>query len=297
MPAHAAGGNFASALEPIAFKLFGYTVHWYGILLAAGCVAGMWTAGWRGQREGFSPDTISNLLFCVFVSGLLGAKLLYIVDHWNPRESSLGAALLQRSGLVFQGALIGAAVAAVIYLRIKKLPAWKMLDTLAPSIALGYFFGRLGCLSSGCCHGQVCDLGAYQSATGDLFSGGALVTGTHAPWLATVYTPGVGLSTILSTPVYPTQLYEAASSLLLYAFLEWLFRRKRFDGQVFLVYLTTYSALRFAVEFYRGDPTPRFFNDRLTQAQLLSGVLAVVSIALMWRQHRAHTRGSAAEPR
>ncbi len=274
-------------MEPVAFKLWGLTVHWYGILLAAGCIAGMWTAGWRGARDGIEAESLSNLLFCVFVSGLLGAKLLYIVDHWNPRESSLGAALMQRSGLVFQGALIGSAIAAVVYLRLKRLPVWKVLDTLAPSIALGYFFGRLGCLSAGCCHGQACDVGTYQSLSGGFFSGGQIVSGADAPWWVIVYTPQVGLCSIVSVPVFPTQLYEAASSLVLYAALEWLFRRKRFDGQVFLVYLAASSALRFGVEYLRGDPTPRFLGNSLSQAQVLGVLLGLSSLLLLWLRSRA----------
>ena len=117
----------------------------------------------------------------------------------------------------------------MIYMRWKKLPLWKIADVLAPSIALGSVFGRIGCLLNGCCYGRACDLPWAIS-----FPGGQSL---HQP----------------ATPVHPTEIYDALLNLALYFFLAWLFRRKKFDGQIFATYLICYASSRSFVEYFRGD--------------------------------------------
>ncbi len=110
---------------------------------------------------------------------------------------------------------------AWIYLRWKKLPVWKIADILAPSIALGSVFGRAGCLLNGCCYGRPCDLPwAIQFPNGS------------AAWDQQFHAGLVG-ATGPSLPIHPTEIYDGLLNLILYVFLAWLFRRKKFDGQIF----------------------------------------------------------------
>ena len=164
--------------------------------------------------------------------------------------------MIQKGGLVFYGGLIGAAVACILYTRLKQLPLWKVADIMAPSIALGYVFGRIGCLMNGCCYGRACNM----------------------PWAITFpaghETHPLGEP---ATPVHPTQIYESLLNLFLYLGLAWLYRRKKYDGQVFSVYLVSYAVLRSTVEIFRGDypAYQHFLGGWATPAQLVSiGILA-----------------------
>jgi phosphatidylglycerol:prolipoprotein diacylglycerol transferase len=129
------------------------------------------------------------------------------------------------------------------------LPLWKLADILAPSIALGYVFGRIGCLLNGCCYGRACDL----------------PWAIHFPQGHETYPNGV----------HPTEIYDSLLNLGLYLGLAWLYRRKTFDGQVFAAYLMSYAVTRSIVEAFRGDYTPAHLHGGLTPAHLISiGIFA-----------------------
>jgi phosphatidylglycerol:prolipoprotein diacylglycerol transferase len=168
--------------------------------------------------------------------------------------------MVQHGGLVYYGGLIGASLACILYSAWKKLPLWRLADILAPSIALGYFFGRWGCLMNGCCYGRP----------------------TTMPW--GIRFP-VGHETYPNF-VHPTEIYDSLLNLGLYVFLAWLYRRKKFDGQVFAIYLICYAVTRSFVEFYRGDYTPEHYLFGLTPAQMVSGGTIIVGLLLLWKLPR-----------
>jgi phosphatidylglycerol:prolipoprotein diacylglycerol transferase len=242
-------------VHPVAFKLGDLAIHWYGVLMAVGFLLGLWTATRRSPRDGLAPGAIADLAPWLLVGGLLGARLLYVVTFW--KEEFAGQPNWQifmiRTGLVFYGGLIGATLACLLFLWRRKLPAWKVGDTLAPSIALGHVFGRLGCFFTGCCHGAACDLPWAIRFPAEHATGGR--------------------------PVHPTQLYEAVLNLLLYVALERLYRKKRFDGQVFALYLMAYGVLRAFVDLFRGDYGELRVLG-LTPGQAVSGFVLVVGLVL-----------------
>jgi phosphatidylglycerol:prolipoprotein diacylglycerol transferase len=242
-------------VHPVAFDLSGLTVHWYGILLATGFMVGMWTAGRRGMKIGLSPEDISNLMLWIFIGGIAGAKLLFVINHWNGQEP-IKALILQRSGMVFHGALFGTAIAVWLFTRKTKMPLWATLDTLAPSFALGHAFGRIGCFMTGCCYGRACDL----------------------PW-AVQFPESHSTHPI---HVHPTQIYESLLNLALYGILAWLFRNRKFNGQVFACYLMAYAVVRFGMEFLRDDGRGRLWFDTLTSGQGISLILLTGGV-VVWR--------------
>jgi phosphatidylglycerol:prolipoprotein diacylglycerol transferase len=239
-------------MHPIAFKLGPLTIHWYGIMVALGFLAGLWTASRRARRSGISPETIYDLGPWLIIGGILGGRVLYVISYWKEDFASqpfLEIFMIQHGGLVFYGGLIGAIISGYFCIHRKKLPLWKTADILAPSIALGSAFGRIGCLLNGCCYGRACSL----------------------PW-AIRFPPG---HETLGQPVHPTEIYDSLLNFALYCSLAWLFRRKKFDGQVFAVYLIAYSILRSFVEYFRGDYPVHYLGGVATPAQLISlGVVA-----------------------
>jgi phosphatidylglycerol:prolipoprotein diacylglycerol transferase len=253
-------------VQPIAFHLGPLTIRWYGVMMAIAFIAGLWTASRRGLREGIPAEKILDIGPWLIVGTIIGARALHVVTYW--REEFAGRPFWEvfavwNGGLVFYGGLIGASLAGILYARFKHLALWKLADVLAPSIALGYVFGRIGCFLNGCCFGRECDL----------------------PWAVTY--PMGNLNGAPTHPVHPTQLYDSLLSLMLYIGLAWLYRRKKFDGQVFATYLLCYAVTRSIVESFRGDYTSIHIHSalHLTPAQLISiGIFAAG--AALWAMLR-----------
>lgn len=197
----------------------------------------------------------------LIVGAIIGARALYVLTFW--REQFADSPFWElfavwRGGLVYYGGLIGAAVATILYARLKRIGLWRLADVLAPSVALGYAFGRIGCLMNGCCYGRAC----------------SLPWAIHFPQGHQTYPQGV----------HPCQMYDAILSLGFYAFLGWFYRHKKFDGQVFAAYLGGYAILRFAVEFARGDypVNQHYLGDWATPAQVVSLFMLLPAVAF-WR--------------
>lgn len=247
-------------MHSVAFQLGGFTIYWYGILAALGFLVAFWTSTRRAPREGLSPETVMDLAPWLIGGAIVGARLFYIITTWREEFANQPwweIFALRRSGLVWYGGLIGASLATIFYARLKRVSLWKLADVIAPSIALGHVFGRFGCLMTGCCYGRPTDL----------------------PWAITFpkdhWTGGI--------PVHPTQIYEALLNAALFGGLMWLYRRKRFDGQIFATYLICYALLRAFVELFRGDYPKYYLGGHVTPAHLVSVVILVVGSFLLWR--------------
>jgi phosphatidylglycerol:prolipoprotein diacylglycerol transferase len=161
-------------------------------------------------------------------------------------------------GLVFYGGLIPAAVVAFWVMQWHRLPVWKLADLISPLIALGLSFGRMGCFLAGCCYGKE----------------------TSLPW-AVVFRNPDSLAR-LNVPLHPTQLYGAANGLVLFFFLTWVEKKKKFDGQVFWLFLFLYSMTRFFIEIFRGDPRGFLFTDLLSTSQAIGILLAIFSLFMLF---------------
>jgi phosphatidylglycerol:prolipoprotein diacylglycerol transferase len=253
------------------------TVHTYGVLLAIAFLLGLWVASRQAKRVGLDAGKVVDMAVWVLIAGLVGAKLLLVVVEWayfarNPRDV---LSILQSGGVFYGGLVAGAAVAWLLARRYR-LPAWRTADVLAPGVAIGQAVGRLGCFSAGCCWGKA----------------------TTVPWAVTftdVYAARA-VGTPIDTPLHPSQLYESAAVFLVFLLLLWLAPRKRFDGQVAIVYVALYSALRFVLEFWRGDAERgTWFGSQISTSQLIAlGLLAAAAIALPYvRRAQALPKGEA----
>ena len=250
-------------MYPVAFYLGSLPILWYGVMMALAFLAGLWTATRRARLANISGDVIADVTLWLMLGSIVGARFVYVTTYWKQEftdQPFREIFMIQHGGLVYYGGLVGATLAGIIYIRWKKLPVWKIADVLAPSIALGSVFGRIGCLLNGCCYGRACDL----------------------PWAihfpADHETRGGG--------VHPTEIYDALLNLGLYFFLAWLFRRKKFDGQIFTIYLIFYAVFRSTVEYFRGDyPADHIHAGIFTSAQLVSAPILLAGLALyFWRR-------------
>jgi len=249
-------------MHPVLIDLGFYQLPTYGVLLYTGVILGIMLAGRRARLVGLDSAHVVDLGAWVVLAGLAGAKLLLVVTDPSYLSSFSGLWGLLRAGGVFYGGLIGALIAAVIILRRFRLPFFLVADVLAPSVALGHFFGRLGCFSAGCCYGTHCSL----------------------PWAVTFTHPLAQeiSGTPLGVPLHPTQLYEAAFNLANYAFLAWLFKRRPRAGVVLAAYLVGYGVARFIIEFFRGDPDRGFvLGGAFSTSQAIAAAMVVLGAAIL----------------
>ncbi len=247
-------------MHPIAFHLGPLAIHSYGVMVALGFIVGLWTAGRRALLAGIASEKIIDLGPWLIVGALVGARALYVISYWH--EAFAGRPLVEiiavwNGGLVYYGGLIGASLTCILYARTKRFPLWTLADILAPSIALGYVFGRIGCLLNGCCYGRPCNL----------------------PWAITF--PEGAFGAPPGIPLHPTEIYESLLNLALYVGLAWLFRRRKFDGQIFGVYLVAYALLRSFVEMFRGDYPQHYLGGWATPAHLVSIAILAAGLALL----------------
>jgi len=248
-----------------------FTIHTFGVLLAAAYLAAYWWLLREGQRQRLDIDAISSLGIWAIVGALIGAKVLMIVrtlPEYLAGPSDLFSLSLVTSAGDFYGGFIGALVASAIFFwRHPHLPFWRVADLCGPAIALGQAIGRIGCLMAGDDYGRP----------------------TQLPWAVTFTDQDAARigGAPLGVPLHPVQLYESIVCAMLFAALVWLSRRKRFDGEVILAYTLVYAIVRFLFEFFRGDADRGFiFGGLLSTSQFIAAILAPVAIALWVMQRR-----------
>lgn len=257
---------------PELFRIGSLTIHTYGFLTAIGFLVAIAVIKNLSKRSGLPPQKIVDMAFWCLVLGLVGARVLFIITRFQEfLNAPADMFKIWQGGLVFYGGFIAALIYCVLYLRKHKLGLWKVFDVLTPGLVIAHMFGRFGCLAAGCCYGRP----------------------TGGEW-------GVRLSSDLvepilrGVPLHPTQLYEATGLFVIFLGLLYEFRRKKFDGQVFLVYAMTYPILRSIVEMYRGDTIRGFVIDGLLSTSQFISIFVFLGalITLLIRLKRVQGRAS-----
>ncbi len=264
---------------PILFKIGSFTVTSFGASIALAFLAAAWLAARGLKREGENPEHAWDLAGWAAICGILGAKLYYLILHFNETALDPWGALLSRSGLVWYGGFIGGALGVLFRLWQLKLPVWKFADVIAPALALGYAIGRLGCFLVGDDYGGPSNApwavafpqGAPPSTAGNLRAFGVDVPAS------------IPDGTVMA--VHPTQLYEVGMTLIILAILLRLRPRlAAVPGQLFLVWLCLAGVERFIVEIFRAKDD-RFLGV-FSVAQIISLLLIATAIAFWFALQR-----------
>jgi phosphatidylglycerol:prolipoprotein diacylglycerol transferase len=222
-------------------------LHTYGLLVMTAFVVAFGVLLSRGRRVGIGPVRLVELYLVAAVGGMTGARLLYVLAVGEP-----GALFSCQGGFAYYGGVIGGTVAVAAVARARALHLWKLADVAVPALVIGNAIGRIGCFFAGCCHGM--PVSAPDPRTALLPEGllhGQVWLHPHFPFLSTEFHAGVGR--LWNEPLYPTQLWQSASALLVFVLLSWVWTRRRFDGQVTAVALMTEPALRILNEAFRAD--------------------------------------------
>lgn len=244
-------------MHPILFQWGPLTIYSYGVMMACAFIIGTYLAQKEAALQAVDSQKIVDLTLWLVLFGIVGARLLYVLQNLAfYRVNPLEIIMLQRGGLSYFGGFLSALLCAVLFLRKNGLPVWKVLDILAPFLALGQAVGRIGCLLNGCCFGKPSSFCLSLDFPGD--------------------------------PVarYPVQV--CSSLLLLLLFL--LLRRgqisargkKLSEGKIFLLYCCGYSLIRFLLEFIRGDHQVLLFG--LTVYQYISAGIFIIAGSLLWKR-------------
>ena len=237
------------------FEIFGVPIRSYGLMMVIGFAAGLWRATRVCRKRGIEPERVYDLALIVLLSGVVGARLVFILI--NPdTESFREFFAVWQGGLSFHGGVAFALLCGYLYTRRAGLGFWKCADLLAPSGAIGYGFTRIGCFLNGCCYGAPCSL----------------------PWAVRFNEHGV-----LTPPSHPTQIYASLASFAIFFLLTRLERQQRAPGFVFISYLALYSVYRFLIEYLRAGYSAQFWFGGLTQAQIASAAIFAVCAAALWR--------------
>ncbi len=140
----------------------GVPIRGYGTMLLLAIVGGVGLAAYRARRMGLDPEVILSLAFWMMVSGIVGARLFFVIQKWDQfqrdtiKETVYALLDFVGGGLVVFGSAIGALLALFVFCRLRKLPTLAIADLVAPSMMVGLAIGRIGCLLNGCCYGGLC---------------------------------------------------------------------------------------------------------------------------------------------
>lgn len=257
-------------MHPVVLELpLGLKIYSYGVALGLAFILG-WSLALRlSVREGLPYKGVSTAFMLAIIAALFGARLAHIIS--NPATMQMrglfGALFASKcEGLVAYGGYIGGILAGAGYAKLRQFDLWSLLDCTSPSLVLGLGFTRIGCFFAGCCHGMKTDL-----PWGVVFPAGSQASRVF----------GDGLHP--SPAVHPTQLYESLLGFLLFPLAYWLFKRRRFTGQAFLITVCCYAVGRFLLEFIRAD------DDRgtvgfLSTSQFIGVVLVPLALSFYFRR-------------
>ena len=264
--------------NPIAFKLFGFPVHWYGIMYVLALLVALFFAEWlvRHDRLPFSKKDLDIYFLWAEIGVIVGARLGYILFYdphtsyylthpWQIFNPFLNGHFVGIRGFSYHGAIIGFLLATYLYAKKYKKDLWELLDLVAVSVPIGYIFGRIGNFLNQELVGRVTDV----------------------PW-------GIYVGDTLR---HPSQLYEAFfEGLVLFLILFWYRKRKRFSGELIVLYGFLYGLFRFVLEFFREPDMQLGFIccGWMTMGQLLSFMMMMVAFVLYLylRRRGAYTQKS-----
>ncbi len=257
--------SYDPSMYPVLLELGPFTVYSYGVMMALGFVAAAWLLGKGLAYQGRNPDLASALVLWAAIGGLLGARLLFILDNWSAFLADPGAFLITGAGFVWHGGLIGGIAGVSLCIRHYELPWLESMDAIAPAIALGHGTGRIGCQLAG---------------------DGDWGPPTELPWGMAYPDAIVGWNYPPEVFVHPTPLYEMGAYFAIAALL-WSRRTSLHrPGSLFWGYLLLAGIARFSLEFFRLNPP---LVGAFSQAQVISIGLTLLGAVLLFKGGRRET--------
>ncbi len=248
-------------LDPTAFTVFGLEVKWYGVIITCGIVLAFLYVLLRARYENIKSDDVFDYAIFILIFSIIGARLYYVVFSGIEYKTFFDVINIRQGGLAIYGGILAGAATTFIVSKVKKIDARKFFDMLAPAVMLGQIIGRWG---------NFVNAEAYGSET-DL------------PWRMTIE------SFQSSVSVHPTFLYESLWNLVGFIGINLFYKKKKYNGQIALLYITWYGLGRSMIEGLRTDSLywgPFRVSQMLGAAAFLCGLTALIVCGIVSRKHR-----------
>lgn len=268
-------------------SIFGFSIAYYGIVIVTGMMIAIWIAQREAKRTGQNPEQYLDLAMIGIAAGILGARIYYVIFAWDYyKDDLLSIFNIRQGGLAIYGGIIGACIAVVIYSRKKKQNFSLLMDTASMSIVFGQIMGRWG---------NFFNREAFGDYTNNLFAMQLPVSAVRANEITQkMWDHVVTVNGVEYIQVHPTFLYESLLNVGVLLFLFWFRKRKKFNGEVFLMYLIGYGLGRIWIEGLRTDQLLLPVVG-LPVSQLLSGCLVVgCTILVVWKRKKLSSGGETA---
>jgi phosphatidylglycerol:prolipoprotein diacylglycerol transferase len=245
----------------------------YGLMMALAFVAGTFLALRESRRLGLDEDKVVNVILVTLIASVLGARMLYVLEHLPEfRREWTSVLALWQGGLTLYGGIAAGTFAGLVAARRMNLPVWITADALTPALALGTMFGRIGCFLNGCCYGRPTDL----------------------PWGVVFPHDSFAFLEFGEQPVHPSQLYNAAAGLMLFAIFQALRGRFKVPGVMFWTFIATFALIRIPLDLTRAyEPEAvllRIGTADLTESQMMSVGLVLFAVLMILRLRRMAPR-------
>lgn len=245
-------------VNPVAFTIFGYDIMWYGIIITLGMLAGFFVALRGAKIEKIKTDDVLDLAIFLIIFSMVGARLYYVLMTLENYDSFWDVINVRKGGLAIYGGVIAGAITVFIVAKVKKISAAKMYDMVAPGLILGQVIGRWGNFTNAEAHG----------------------TETGLPWRMGILYEGA-----TSTKYYhPTFLYESLWNLIGFIILMAFYKKKKYNGQIALMYVTWYGFGRFFIEGLRTDSLyfmKSVFGETIRISQVVGALCFIFGIIFM----------------
>lgn len=265
-------------LSRVIFQIFGYDVYWYGVIIGSGVLIALALAVQEAKRTQQNPENYVDIALFGVIFSVIGARLYYVIFSWKFYVNEpLKIFALREGGLAIYGGIIAGIITVIVYTKIKNLNFWLVADTAAPSLLLGQIIGRWG---------NFFNREAFGGYTDNIFAMRYLKEQVHniAP---SVLEKVVIVNGVEYIQVHPTFLYESMWNMGVFVLLFILKKKKKFDGEIFGLYLLGYACGRVWIEGLRTDQL-KIVN--IAVSQLLSALLIVGAVVLLWyRNNKSKT--------
>lgn len=255
---------------PKGITIGGFTIAYYGIIIALGMIGGLFLARWQAKRTGQNPELYMDFALYGIVFAIIGARLYYVAFSWDSYKDNLWRIFnIRGGGMAIYGGVIAAVLTAIIYCRIKKYKFSLFADTAVVGLILGQIIGRYGNFMNREAFGEYTDsLFAMRLKADQVASSN--VTDTMRQNME--YIDGTAY-----IQVHPTFLYESVWNIVVLVIMLLRTKKKAFDGEIFLIYLIGYGIGRCMIEGLRTDQL-QIGSTGIAVSQVLSAVLAIGGI-------------------
>lgn len=256
---------------PKGITIGGFTIAYYGVIIALGMIGGLFLARWQAKRTGQNPELYMDYALYGILFAVIGARLYYVAFSWDTYKNNLWQIFnIRGGGMAIYGGVIAAVVTAIVYCRIKKYKFSLFADTAVVGLILGQIVGRYGNFMNREAFGEYTDSLFAMRLKAEQVSSSNITDTMRANM---EYIDGTGY-----IQVHPTFLYESVWNLMVLVIMLLRTKRKAFDGEIFLVYIVGYGVGRCWIEGLRTDQL-QIGSTGIAVSQVLSALLAVGGIA------------------